>query len=202
MKKIAGLVLAGGKSSRMGQDKANLPIKDGRTMLQHACDIVRTIYSTCYVSCATGHVLAGVPCIEDNISGVGPLAGLIAALRFFSAKGYDAAHVLACDMPFMQSGTMVALRDRYLALDSNANISVAVWQTADNRLQMLCALYAVSALPFLEDACKTGKYSLKKIIPLEQTLRIRCPSEIEEEFFNCNYPEEYLRVIEGNQPIK
>ena len=72
----AGFVLAGGKSSRMGRNKALLPYR-GRTLVEHVAEIVETAAgSVSVVGDAETYGHLGYPVIEDVIPGCGPLSGI------------------------------------------------------------------------------------------------------------------------------
>jgi len=93
-----GVVLAGGRSSRMGQDKALLPLRPGGpTLLDHALDKLSPLVDELLV---VGHPLdhghVGPFVIPDDQPGLGPLGGLLTAMRYAT---HDRLLVLAVDMP-------------------------------------------------------------------------------------------------------
>lgn len=101
---LSGLILAGGRSSRMGRDKATLTLPDGRTLLQRQADILRaTGVTTLFVSVRPGSEihLPGATLVPDRTPDAGPLAGIAAGLR---AAPPGLVLVLAVDMAEMQSG--------------------------------------------------------------------------------------------------
>lgn len=96
---LSGLVLAGGRSSRMGRDKALLALPDGRTLLQRQIDVLRAAgAATVNVSTGPGREfpLTGAGAIPDDLPDAGPLAGIAAGLR---AAPEGLMLVLAVDMP-------------------------------------------------------------------------------------------------------
>ena len=92
MTRILGAVLAGGRSSRFGSDKA-LALWQGRPLLDWAIDAIAPHVETVIV-CGRED---GLP--DRPAGGLGPLAGLNAALHFARARGFDAVLSLACDTP-------------------------------------------------------------------------------------------------------
>ncbi len=101
---LSGLILAGGRSSRMGRDKASLTLPDGRTLLQRQADILRATGATnLFVSVRPGSEthLPGATLVPDSTPDAGPLAGIAAGLR---AAPAGLVLVLAVDMAEMQSG--------------------------------------------------------------------------------------------------
>jgi molybdopterin-guanine dinucleotide biosynthesis protein A len=96
---LSGLVLAGGRSARMGREKALLPLPDGRTLLQRQIDLLRAVGAgSVNVSVGPGKVfpLTGAGAISDAVPDAGPLAGIAAGLR---AAPPGLVLVLAVDMP-------------------------------------------------------------------------------------------------------
>ena len=100
---LTGLVLAGGRSVRMGHDKASLVLADGRTLLQRQVEELRsTGVARVFVAVRPGGALdlPGVRWVEDGIEQAGPMAGLAAGLQA-SPPGLVLA--LAVDMPGVTS---------------------------------------------------------------------------------------------------
>jgi molybdopterin-guanine dinucleotide biosynthesis protein A len=96
MSRILGAVLAGGRSSRFGSDKASAPI-DGRPMLDWVIDALEPQVDGILIC---GRELSGRTCVADRPSpDLGPLGGLNAALHFAAANGFDAVLSVPCDTP-------------------------------------------------------------------------------------------------------
>ena len=109
---LSGLILAGGRSSRMGRDKATLTLPDGRTLLQRQADILRaTGVTNLLVSVRPDSEtsLPGATLVPDAMPDAGPLAGIAAGLR---AAPPGLVLVLAVDMAEMQSGHLRQLVER------------------------------------------------------------------------------------------
>src|ERR1051325_367829 len=97
---IEGFILAGGASSRMGEDKSLLRL-GGRTFVESAAEALRAVTAhVCVVSSRRGAESHGLPVLEDLRAGLGALGGLHAAL---SACRAEWAAVVACDLPFVRS---------------------------------------------------------------------------------------------------
>lgn len=190
--KIAGLVMAGGKSSRMGRDKALLWAGES-DFLQLAFAKLSSVADACYVSCAKGRPYAGYPCIEDGPGDCGPAAGIMAALEYTGNLGFDGALVLACDMPLMSADLLHKARN----YPRNANQLINVYKSRQNsRLEMLAALYYADCLPFFRNALKKGIRSLWQILPENRQKRLDYGPDQEKCFMNCNTPEDYERMGE------
>ena len=118
MKELFGaILLAGGLSSRMGQDKASLEI-EGQTLLERLLFILHSIVDEAVVVRAPGQ---SIPSINkeletwikvgwDSVSGRGPLQGIVDALPLLDPK-IEKIFILTCDLPYLTSDWLQTLRD-------------------------------------------------------------------------------------------
>src|SRR5262252_8350183 len=97
METLSGFVLAGGRSTRMGQDKAFLRL-EGVTMLERTLVLLRSVAKHVWISGATTKFSSFAPVIEDFYPGHGPLGGIHAALR---ATATDLNLMVAVDLPLI-----------------------------------------------------------------------------------------------------
>lgn len=98
---LIGVVLAGGQSSRMGRDKALLPI-NGKTLLEHQVALLDSLCARVYVSGRYD----GFDCIQDALADIGPLAGVHAAATQFPT---GALLFVPVDMPQIDAAHLKAL---------------------------------------------------------------------------------------------
>jgi molybdopterin-guanine dinucleotide biosynthesis protein A len=137
---IDSFILVGGRSSRMGCDKATLDL-GGKTLAQRAFQTVREALPNSRVTFVAGYeaqfaieaILADGRFIFDLIPNLGPVSGMHAALADTQATWI---FVLACDFPFV-SVEMI----RLLAEKVSDEFSAVVPEQSDGRLQPLCAFY-------------------------------------------------------------
>lgn len=148
---LRGLVLAGGRSSRMGSDKAALVHPDGRTLLRRCCDLLRE--AGCESIAVSLRADQNVPHGMDDVEIVrdpagesrGPMAGIVAGMRIDPSADWL---VVACDLPRLDLKTLEHLIDakrpeeKFLAYRSEF----------DDLPEPLCTLYSAAALPVLEKA--------------------------------------------------
>jgi molybdopterin-guanine dinucleotide biosynthesis protein A len=164
---VAGVVLAGGRSSRFGRDKALLAI-GGETLLQRT---VATVRAACgealIVGPAERRVQApGTAVVEDDFPGIGPLGGIATALRALPGR---AVLVVAVDMPFLN----IALLRHLAALSSDVDVVLPV---VDGRGQQLHAVYGPNCLPPIEAQIARGDYKIDRFFP---NVRVRRVEEAE-----------------------
>ena len=105
-KNITAIILAGGKSSRMKEDKG-LVIFNGRSLVEHVINAARTVTGNIIIITANpAYHQHGVSCIKDEVKDRGPLGGIYTGLTHSStAKNL----LLGCDMPFLSEELLNAL---------------------------------------------------------------------------------------------
>ena len=149
--KLHGLVLAGGRSSRMGRDKAALVHPDGRTLLRRCHDLLREAgCETIAVSLRHDQEipagLDGVEIVRDpEGASLGPIAGIVAGMRLDPAADWL---VLACDLPRLDAATL----DHLVSSKQADEKFLAYRSEFDGLPEPLCTLYSQAALPILEQA--------------------------------------------------
>jgi molybdopterin-guanine dinucleotide biosynthesis protein A len=177
----AGYVLAGGRSSRMGQDKALLPFR-GATLVQAvAGQVAEAAGSAVLVGDPDRYDALGYPVIPDDFPGEGPLGGIVTALRHTSAEWNLVA---ACDMPGLSRGF---LEELLAAAENNRRSTVPVGPSG--RLEPLCAVWRRDSLGVLETAFRSG---IRKVGSACESLRMAVyPVAEVAHFQNVNTPEDW-----------
>jgi len=146
---LSGVVLAGGRSSRFGSDKA-LHELSGRTLLEHALASLAGCAERFVVGGDERYAFAGVLVVPDEAPGEGPLAGLATAL---AAAREGRVALCACDMP--------ALTPTYWEfLAVRAGAAVVIPEGPDGRPEPLAALYSRECLPLVRAALAAGERRL------------------------------------------
>ena len=155
------IVLAGGKSERMGQDKAEI-VFQGRTLLQHVVDVVGPLVESVVVVAARPdqYAVAGAQVIGDAFPGLGPVGGILTGLEALG-PGFHLA--VACDMPQLQPELLRFL----LGLASVGGDAVV--PVVDGRLETLCAVYNFSAARRLGIFLEDGGRALHQALDLLET---------------------------------
>ncbi|MDO9010496.1 MAG: molybdenum cofactor guanylyltransferase [Gallionella sp.] len=148
------LILAGGESSRMGQDKANLLLGE-HTLLQRVAAIVQPLFRDVIVSVRQPRAECNFPQVSDDPAHAGPLAGLAAGL----ARAETAwVFAVACDMPFITPQLIARLAGFREGAD-------AVVPVVQEHPQPLAAFYATRSLGVLQDCLAgSGKRSLREFL--------------------------------------
>ncbi len=179
----AGVVLAGGQSSRMGQDKALLPF-EGKPLLAHAIDVLRPhTDEVIVIGDPVKYDQFGILTLADDMPGSGPLGGVLTAIRY---AWYDRLIVLGCDMPRITAQLLLYLKASYQEGDH------AVVPQCDGHLQPLAAIYGRGCRTVFADQLSKGDRSMAAAIERVRTRYIQvCPGEEswpEDLFRNINTP--------------
>ena len=187
---LSGFVLAGGKSTRMGQDKAAVTL-NGRTLLEHALAALREVCRD--VAILGRNELYGslAPVYEDIFPGCGPLGGIHAALSN-SHTQYNL--IIGVDTPFLAPGLL-----SYLVQRATATGAVVTTPEIDDYQQPLCTVYSLDFLNIAEHALRVGNYKIVPLFPRDRTLviteselkRFAFPADM---FENLNTPEDLARA--------
>ena len=150
---FAAVLLAGGRSTRMGRDKATLVI-EGQPLWQRQLDKLRAL-EPCelFISgrCAGPYASAGVEIIEDSVPGLGPLGGVAAALRRATSPR---VLVLAVDLPRMSAEFLASLlREPHPTIPRHGNF-----------FEPLAAIYPKCALPVAEEMLGQEDRSMQRFV--------------------------------------
>jgi cyclic pyranopterin phosphate synthase len=188
---VAGIVLAGGKSVRMGRDKALLSY-GSTTLLSHTIEIMQSVTETVLVVVDTADrypFLRGLRVAPDLYPNAGPLGGIVTGLAALE----DGYHVVAaCDMPFLRPALL-----RFLLAEAQGGDGAV--PEIDGHLEPLCAVYHRRCLLPLKEQLEAGQRAAHRAIRLlnlkrvgEEALRRVDPDLVS--FTNINTPEDYRKV--------
>ncbi len=160
---VAAFILAGGKSTRMGADKAFVML-NGRTLLARTLELARAVGSGACIVGDAAKFAEFAPVVEDIFRECGPLGGIHAALR---TSVVELNLMLAVDAPLVSPGLLEFLITRARA--SGATVTVPC---AGGRLQPLCAIYRRGFAEVAESALRQRKYKIDALFDAAQTLVI------------------------------
>ncbi len=189
--KTSGFITAGGRSSRMGRDKAWLEI-DGHSMIEMVIAALRPVTTDlAIIANAPDYSRLGLPVFSDENKGIGPLEAIRTALANSRTRQIALA---GCDLPFVTS-------DLFLFLMSQlADYQAVVPIGGDMRIEPLCAIYSIEALGCVTALIESGQRKVSRLfehIPTRfiafDDIRHLPGSNL---FFeNVNTPEEYARAL-------
>jgi molybdenum cofactor guanylyltransferase len=146
-----GIILAGGKSSRLGRDKGLLEL-GRKKLIEIAIENLSSVCNRILISSnSDGYAKFGMEVVPDRIPNIGPMGGIYSSL---SLSFTEINLVLAVDLPFINEGLL-----RYL-LDQSRGVQVAVPWSGEERYEPLCACYNRSVLPIMEGFISQSNYKL------------------------------------------
>ncbi|NOS99541.1 MAG: molybdenum cofactor guanylyltransferase [Phycisphaerales bacterium] len=180
---VAG-VLFGGRSVRMGVDKALLAW-GGATMLESVIAAARAVASECVLLGdlhAPPPSLTGCRRLPDAILGIGPIGGLAALLQHFPGRW---CLLLSCDIPAVTPDVLRHLAD---AVEPGASI---VAYRSENGIEPCCALYHADLLPAVQRALNRGQHSLHRVIQTSDSVILPAGDETRRALRNVNTPDDY-----------
>jgi molybdenum cofactor guanylyltransferase len=184
---VTGVILAGGKSSRFGSNKAFAEV-NGRQLIDRVIAVMGSIFEDMIIIAnePDAYSSLGLPMYEDLIKGLGPIGGIYTGLEMMSSRfGF----FVACDMPFLNEGLI-----RYMA-DVNNDEAIAVVPKIDWKMEPLHSLYSKNCLPAIKGLIDSGNCMINKFfqaIPVrfiyEEEIRKYDP--LLRSFFNINKKDE------------
>lgn len=185
---INGLVLAGGKSTRMGKPKDEIKWHS-KEQRYYIADLLAPLCDKVYISCRPEQSSDSDPSylfLNDHFSDIGPLAGVLSAFR---TNPLTAWIVIACDLPLIDTYSLEHLI-KYRNADKFAS---AYKNPTDNLPEPMITIWEPKSYPILDDCLATGNTSLRKALIDNDTMLIKpVKSEI---LLNVNTPEEMSKAL-------
>jgi molybdopterin-guanine dinucleotide biosynthesis protein A len=183
---ITGIILCGGRSTRMGADKGSLPF-GGESMLERVSRILRGITSDLLI---VGRHDQSAATVHDATEDEGPLSGIAAGL---GASKSDLNFVVACDMPLINP----AVLQRMLTTIGDADVCVAV---NDGHASALCGVYRSRVAPAAQSLLDSGERRVMRLLDQVQTKRVDAAKfrDIDpglSTFMSCDTPEAYRAAL-------
>ncbi len=196
MTRVGGIILCGGRSSRMGTPKAWLPV-GGEPLLARVARVVAGAVhpGPVVVVAAPGQDVPPLPpefeIVRDEVEDRGPLGGLAAGLDALAGRA-DAAYLSACDVPFL---TAAFVRRVAAGLDGTS----AAVPFADGRPHPLAAAYPLAVLPVVRSQLAAGRLRLTDLFALVPTRFLAADHFADTDpglrsVVNVNTPAEYERA--------
>ena len=191
---VAGVVLAGGESLRMGRDKALMLIR-GQTLVERLADRLREVTDLVYISAnePLRYSFLGLPVIPDLFPGTGPLAGIHAVL-LHSPRPW--LLVLACDLPAVSATFLHRL------IASSNGYDGVIPATSDGFPHPVCALYHRNCLSHIDRSLRVGEFGILRVLEKSglQIRRLASPEGrfADSELIDLDSPEDcenYLRLL-------
>lgn len=181
-------ILAGGKSSRMGRDKALLPFMGFSTLAEYQYAKMASMFQRVAISAKDGTKFPfDAPVLEDQGEEFAPTVALKTLLENTEGPGL---FVMAVDIPFVKEESIRRLTGAF-----DETVDAVVPATHDGQVHTLCGVYSVHLLPALEEAVARGKHKLKRLLEGANVRYLPFPDD--GQFINLNRPHEYEEALKS-----
>jgi molybdopterin-guanine dinucleotide biosynthesis protein A len=185
---LFGLVLAGGKSERMGRDKGQIDYH-GKPQREYVYDLLNEICEQTFLSFRenqTEKLEDEKPVLKDSFVGLGPFGAILSAFRKFPNHAWL---VVACDLPLMDEKTL-----NYLVENRNpSNIATAFHSPVTNFPEPLITIWEPKSYPVLFQFLAQGYSCPRKVLINSDINLIQVPNA--EVLSNANTPEDFERIV-------
>lgn len=188
---MTGVILAGGKSSRMGEDKALLKFGE-KTLLENLVSLVSSLFSETLVIVNVRAKLKGLDwgeaqIHEDLLKERGPLGGVYTALAY---SAHRASSVFTCDMPFIDE-----LVIRELVGFWEEGYEVVCLEEPEGRYEPFPGIYSRSSRHLIRLLLDKGEYSMQRFLELATVKPLVLQKERIRILTNMNTIEDYYQVL-------
>ena len=198
------IILAGGRSLRMGFDKQLLQLND-EYLLAKNLNLLLEIFSEIIVVANDPESLTAIPRIDETIivsdhyQEAGPMAGIHAGL---CAASSDFSFILACDMPVLDPIYIRKMKEQMSQATNGVDGLINVNQITGEP-EPFCAFYGKHLIPEVEHFIEGHRRSLRHFIDHHQFLRVDYPakSDSSDIFFNINNKKDLRQYQEGAEPM-
>lgn len=152
---VTGIILAGGKSTRMGQEKG-LQLLGGNPLISYAVKALSGICNRIIISSSSeGYSSFCHKVVADEFPGIGPMGGIYSAFR---QSETEKCLVLSCDLPFVTAELLSFI------LEKAEGYQVAVPWQGNQHYEPLCGFYSLSILDKMNDFILNGNYKLPDLL--------------------------------------
>jgi molybdopterin-guanine dinucleotide biosynthesis protein A len=172
--KLLGVVLCGGKSTRMGSDKALIRTRDGTRFLDLAVDRLRQVCGDVCLSGRRDHRWQGCT-IADPPAPRGPISGVVASLEHAASHGFHGCVFNPVDTPHLTAENMRALVAAFV--DQPDRVVCAAAGPQATRVEPLIAVYPTSVAARFRHAVDRGQYGLQRILAELDCARVVLPPQ-------------------------
>jgi molybdopterin-guanine dinucleotide biosynthesis protein A len=186
--KLCGLILTGGASTRMKENKS-LIVYHQQPQWLHLFDMLNSFCEETYVSCTekNSSIYQNKPIVTDTFLGFGPLSGILSALMKFKNK---AILVLACDLPLINEDTIKEL----IEARDISKMATTFLNPESNFLEPLITIYEPKALPIMLSMLAQGYQCPRKML-MQNEVKIIHPKNASS-LKNINHPDEKNHIIQ------
>jgi len=186
--KTSGIILAGGLSSRMGEDKGIIQL-DKYKMIEKIIHLIDPFCDELIISANNSNYdKFGLKVVNDKTDRIGPMGGIISCMREENSNSYL---VMSCDTPNISNFTIAQL------FDNLGDFDVVVYKQ-NNKIEPLISLFSKSAVEKMEEEVKNKNFKLQDVITKlnYNTILLEDNEKTRREFLNINAKEDLKKYYE------
>jgi molybdenum cofactor guanylyltransferase len=183
---MTGIVLIGGKSSRMGEDKAMMVYKK-RSLYKIAVENIAPFCDKIYLSAnqqQISQVTFEYPTIQDQFDGEGPLGGIISCHRYIQER----LLIISCDLPLISQIEIEALTN----LHNHNNGCTMFYNDSTGHYEPMLSIWEKEVLDLLDEYFISGGRSIQQFLKQQKIVKI-IPSTLQN-FKNVNTVDDWLKL--------
>jgi molybdopterin-guanine dinucleotide biosynthesis protein A len=190
---MTGIILAGGKNTRIPEEKAFIQLEGGQPLIARIIEVLRGLFPEVLIVAnrREAYLEYELPVVEDLIKGKGPLGGIFTGLCLSTSK-YN--FVVGCDMPFIEASLVKFM------VESSEGYDIVIPEIG-GEVEPLLALYSKNCIPVISEHLMRDNLKTREILDKLKVKRIG-KKEIERfdprrlSFFNLNTPADQKRAEE------
>ncbi len=182
---VSCVILCGGKSRRMGENKSLLPFGGKDSLAEYQLEKLKPYFLETYISCKNSSIYNfEAEFIEDESSEFNPFNGILSS---FNYTGMPYLFFLPVDTP------LISIESIEKILQANSCSKDGAIAKTKSDTHNLVGIYSNSVVPKIESMIKEGDFRVRNLIKSMDFIEVEFESE--DEFVNLNYKDEYNRVL-------
>ncbi len=187
---ISGIILCGGKSKRMGKNKALLMLEE-KYVITYVIELLSQFCNNLLISTNSKDLdFLKIKTVPDEFQNIGPIAGILSALR---QSKTDKNIILSCDTPFINKDIIKYM----LANSKNYDVVLPVF---NEHLQPMTGIFSKNIIPLIENEIKAGNFIPPRIFEKGNLNKLKIDKNLKgwhkHLFFNINKPTDYEKAKE------
>ena len=184
---IPCVIFSGGKSSRMGEDKALLPFADFNTLTEFQLTRLKKIFNKVYISCKDKTIFEFNAHFIEDIKTDSIYAPTVGFISIFEKIKEDSFFALSVDSPFVEKNEILKILK-----EDNETLDAVIAKT-NFGIHPMCGIYHRSLYPHFVDMYENSTHKLGLLLKNSKTTFVNFKNE--EPFLNLNHPHEYKKAL-------
>jgi len=181
---IPCVILSGGKSSRMGEDKSLLSFRNFKTLIEYQKSKLSKIFKNIYISSKNENLNWLSSVILDESKDISsPMIALDSILSYLKSSK---VFIIPIDVPLISKKSILNM------VNMSQDYDITISKTNDNKIHNLCGIFNKSLQPQIQSLIKNNIHKISTLINQSNTNILKC--ENQKDFFNMNTKEDYYAI--------